>query len=444
MATGAPAAAGAKAGVRIRMYRVGFGDFFLVSIPAAGGGSAHILVDYGVHAHDLGAMPDALAQMKADTGGQLALVIMTHRHADHISGFASGKDVFAGFTVERVWMSWFEDPNDAVGARIQAQLTAVAAHLQSALQLRAAPGDTQYANMAGNILGAAGSSNDVALQVLRGFKTPAGDPTPIDYYRAGDTANLPPSLLAAGLTAQILGPPTDLALVAQMDNHAHQYLTAAPGGGADHAATFDDAFRARPFVWPIAANEEPRWLRPLFTEAQIEQHIKANEPDALAAAAQNADNAINNQSVVVLFTFRGKTMLFCGDAQWGNWANFLFGGPVGAASQLTQASSQILGNLDFLKVGHHGSTNATPIDVVKALRQGCVAMCSTDPGAYGTPSKGTEVPRTPLMAALATKTSNQLARSDQIATANGAAPTPNLGALSPTFDPGNGFIDYEL
>lgn len=445
-ASGAPAPAPGKTGVRIRMYRVGFGDFFLVSIPASGGGCAHILVDCGVHAHDLGAMPDALAQMKADTGGQLALVIMTHRHADHISGFASGKDTFAGFKVERVWMSWFEDPNDAVGARVQAQLTAVAAHLQSALQLRAAPGDGQYANMAGNILGAAGSSNDVALQVLRSFKTPAGDPTPIDYYRAGDAANLPPSLIAAGLTAQILGPPTDLALVAQMDNHAHQYLTASPGGSADRAATFDDAYWARDVAWPTLP-DNPRWLRPLYTEAQIERHITENEPDALAAAAQNADNAINNQSVVVLFGFRGKTMLFCGDAQWGNWANFLFGGPVGASSQLTAASSQILGSLDFLKVGHHGSTNATPIDVVKALRQGCVAMCSTDPGAYGNPSKGTEVPRAPLMAALATKTGNQLARSDQITSANGKAPTAGLGGLAAVFQAGPGdaaFIDYEL
>src|SRR5581483_7618181 len=171
-AANADAAAG-KTGVRIRMYRVGFGDFFLVSVPAAaGGGFAHILVDCGVHAHDLGAMPDAVAQMKADTGGQLALVIMTHRHADHISGFASQKETFADFKVERVWMSWFEDPQDKVGARIQAQLTAVATHLQSALQLRAAPDDGQYAHMAENILGVAGSSNDVALQVLRSFKTP--------------------------------------------------------------------------------------------------------------------------------------------------------------------------------------------------------------------------------------------------------------------------------
>jgi hypothetical protein len=73
-------------------------------------------------------------------------------------------------------------------------------------------------------------------------------------------------------------------------------------------------------------------------------------------------------------------------------------------------------------------------------------MCSTDPGAYGNPSKGTEVPRLPLMAALAAKTGNQLARSDQI-TANGKPPTDGLGGLAPVFQAGPGdatYIDYEL
>jgi hypothetical protein len=422
------------------MYRVGFGDVFLLSIPADGG-FEHILVDCGVHAHDLGAMPAAVAQMKADTGGKLALVIMTHRHADHISGFASQKADFAEFTVERVWMSWFEDPSDSTAFRLQSQFTAVAQHLQSAL---AATGDTQYTRMVGNALGA-GSSNAVALQVLHSFKTAAGDPTPVDYYRAGDPANLPPALVAAGLTADILGPPTDLKLVAQMDNHAHQYLTAGDAEDSDAAPTpFDPAYDKRTFAWPKEGKSTPPWLEALYDPAQIKKHIADSMPDALAAAAQNMDDALNNQSVIALFRFKNKSMLFVGDAQWGNWANFLFGGaPAAPNPDLTDQSKAILGTLDFLKVGHHGSTNATPIDVVKALKQGCVAMCSTDPGAYGSPDKGTEVPRAPLLQALGEKTNGQLARSDQVALP-GKPVDPRLGALSPVFTPGDGFIDYKF
>lgn len=441
-------AADSAVGVRVRMYRVGFGDFFLLSVPANGGGQAHVLIDCGVHAHDIGAMPAAVQQLQADTGGKLALVIMTHRHADHISGFATQKAVFQGFTVERVWMSWFEDPGNKTALRIQAGLAAAAQRLQAALAARAAaagPHDAQYADMAQNILGvtAAGvSSNQVALDVLRGFKTPGGQPTPVDYYRAGDPAQFPPSLVAAGLTADILGPPTDFNLVAQMDNAAHQYLAGDDGVDAGQGeAIFARPFQERTYRWPADK-------RPLFSPEEIAAHIDASQPDRLAVAAQGADNAINNQSLIVLFTFAGKTLLFVGDAQWGDWANFLFGGPAGVgAGALTDASKTILGSLDFLKVGHHGSTNATPIDVVNALRLGCCAMCSTDPGAYGNPQRGTEVPRAPLLAALAKQTQGHLARSDQVLAGTATALGADVGPLDGAFQAGpggKGYIDYHL
>jgi len=418
------------------MYRVGFGDFFLVSVPS-GTGMAHVLVDCGVHAHDLKVMGAAVKQLKTDTGGKLALVIMTHRHADHISGFGSERALFETFQVEQVWMSWFEDKGDDKALRIQTGIAATAQHLNAALAARAAPGDDQFRHMAENALGvAAGGGNAGALAMLHSFKTAAGTPTPVAYYAAGEAPVLPPSLVSAGLTAQILGPPRDLALVAQMDNAAHQYLAAGSEEDGTPATPFSRAYEVPAFEWPGQ----------LFTAAQIEQRVRDSQPDALAAAAQKADNALNNQSLVVLFTFKGKTMLFSGDAQWGNWANFLFGGAIGTPGHtgLTKESKDILANLSFYKVGHHGSTNATPKDVVDAMKQGCVAMCSTDPGAYGNPDKGTEVPRTPLMAALAAKTGNQLARSDQVKV--GAIP-PSAGAAplaAPFKSDVDGCIDYWL
>jgi beta-lactamase superfamily II metal-dependent hydrolase len=428
-------AAKAAGRVRIRMYRVGFGDFFLMSVPAAGGDYAHILVDCGVHAHDKGLIGDAVKQMKEDTGGKLALIIMTHRHADHISGFGSARDDFETFEVERVWMSWFEDPANKKALAIQAGIAATAQHLQAKLAARAGPEDEQYRCMAENALGIAkGGGNAAALAMLHSFKMADGSPTPVDYYGAGDPPTLPPSLAAAGLEADILGPPRDLSLVAQMDNAAHQYLDAAAAvdSGEDDGkmAIFSPIYDAGTFPWP--KNDQP-----IFTSQEIEGRIVASQPDALAAAAQKADNALNNQSLVVLFTFDGKTLLFSGDAQWGNWANFLFGGAIGTPghTSLTARSKQILGKLDFYKVGHHGSTNATPMDVVDAMREGCVAMCSTDPGAYGKPERGTEVPREPLMAALAKKTQNQLARSDQVGTA-AVPPTPGEPQLAAPFSAG--------
>ena len=73
----------------------------------------HILIDCGVHAGDIGTISDAVDHMAEVTNKNLALVIMTHRHADHISGFAKCKDVFSGFTVEQVLGDYRGRPWDA-------------------------------------------------------------------------------------------------------------------------------------------------------------------------------------------------------------------------------------------------------------------------------------------------------------------------------------------
>ncbi len=54
--------------------------------------------------------------MAQETGKELALIIVTHRHADHVTGFSKCKAVFAQFKVERIWMSLAEqDPEDPKG-----------------------------------------------------------------------------------------------------------------------------------------------------------------------------------------------------------------------------------------------------------------------------------------------------------------------------------------
>jgi len=445
----APAASDRSAvgpsGLRVRMFRIGFGDFFLLTVltPA---GLKHILIDCGVHAGDIGSIKEAVAQMAQDTGSNLALVIMTHRHADHISGFATCKDVFSQFTVEQVWMSWFEDPGDTGAAAFQASLAGVARQLAQALAARKNPEDDELGYMAENITGPAlalgkGNSNDVALGVLHGgFK----NKPPIAYYKAGDAPTLPPDLAAAGLTAQILGPPHDLALVKQMNGKNEQYLAANDLSVSQPVQPFERVFQ-------IGGKEYPQAAFHYDSQETVERSVTEVQPDVLAAKARQADETLNNQSLVVLFTFGGKHLLFAGDAQWGNWENFLYGGKVGTSGHtaLTDASKEILGEIDFYKVGHHGSTNATPKDALGAMRQGCVAMCSTEPDCYGKPATGTEVPRIPLLDAIEKKTNNQLARSDQIG-AGKTKPTSGLDALGKPFSTRTTsgidqlYIDYKL
>jgi hypothetical protein len=113
-----------------------------------------------------------------------------------------------------------------------------------------------------------------------------------------------------------------------------------------------------------------------------------------------------------------------------------------------------LARIDFYKVGHHGSTNATPIPAVGALNEQCASMCSTAAGAYGhtaeedQPDNGTEVPRIKLMNALEKRTGNRLVRSDWVA-AVGKDPDEETRAKLPKLPagfstPGELYIDFTL
>jgi beta-lactamase superfamily II metal-dependent hydrolase len=429
---GAPVAGGNPAGLRVRMYRIGFGDFFLVTVPSPSG-PKHILIDCGVHAKDTHSIAAAVAHMAQETNKQLALIIVTHRHADHVTGFSKCKDVFQQFKVEHIWMSWYENPTDTKALALQTNIAAVTNELRFALAARNDPASAEYKNMVENITdvmpASGGQQNPGAFEVLRNFP---GKP-PIDYYKAGDKPTLPPSLIAAGLQAEILGPPDDPNVISKTDKASQEYIASVGAIQSGPVKPFTTAFRVQP-------QDYESDLFKLVPRSEIEARLAAVQPDVLAAKAAMANNMINNQSLVTLLTFKGKTLLFAGDAQWGNWANFLFGGVT--ETTMKPESEAILAKLDFYKVGHHGSTNATPKDALAAMRKGCVAMCSTAIGAYN------EVPRDALVTAIDQRTNNQLARSDQVAAGNAKA-DPKAGNMPTGVFKANtvgecGYIDYML
>lgn len=434
--------------LRVRMYRVGFGDFFLVTIPTVDG-PRHILIDCGVHAGNIKSMPDCVQDLVVVTGRKLALVIVTHYHADHLSGFATQSEAFEQFEVETVWITNRLDPSDRQAMELKSQIAELSMHLQLQLQLSArddAEG-VQALNKVENALGAAGSGNEKALSlVTTGFK----NSPPVYYYEAGDTPTLPESLRGA-LTARILGPAPKASggEFSASDNKAEQYLAAVRQKGMPEAERF------KPFdrEWPATVSDyPPEAFRPWKTVSEMEATLHAVQPDVLAAAADAIDGTLNNQSLVVLFTCRGKKLLFVGDAQWGNWAYWLYGKAVkGKDPGISEEARQILSSIDFYKVGHHGSTNATPIPAVSAMSHRCVAMCSTETGypsllrTYGKIASGTEVPRIPLMEALETQTGRRLVRSDWIAAGNAEfSPEAHeqLDRLPPDFETGSLYIEY--
>jgi len=474
-----------EAGIRVRMYRVGFGDFFLLSLCGNGRQPVHVVIDCGVfkgtkQTGDLESIKDAVADMEATTGGEVALIVMTHRHADHIAGFARCADVFRRLKVGAVWMPIWESEYSPAAKKFQAELTRTASVLQqhfASLGASQSPEDETARRFMENAIGESSSNgggpNAVALDLLkRGF---AG--VSPDYYAAGDKPTLPPALQACGLTAKILGPPPldDLPLMKLMDvqKGVGQYLAAVAGDGkAGDSTDFLEPFgskweitpfshlqtRKRPDLPPEAMRE---WIRrnggPPFGNlplarartalGQMEKELFASQPQAALTAAKQLNSFLNNQSLVILFEFGGKRLLFVGDAQAGNWEHWLFKTDQpnkkgdGAVSE---EAREILSSLHFYKVGHHGSGNATPKAAVEAMclhNHGLAAMCSTQADVYGNeniedPTKGTEVPRIPLLDRLAQ--GSTLVRSDQLPiTVNNKTVPPKVTAKLPAS--GQGF-----
>ena len=394
--------------LRIRMYRVGFGDFFLVTVPSKTG-PKHILIDCGVTKGKTGkgeiaSIKTAVRHMAVETKGKLALIIVTHRHQDHIIGFSRCADQFESFEVEAVWMPYWETETDDDVERFQLGLQDLALDLRAAA-LAGADDDNldEILGMLENATGVArnaksegpgGGSNAKSLALLKkGLKTPSGKTVAPKYYYKGQPPELPESLAKAGVQAEILGPPKPgkeaFLKLNDLKKGVGQYLGAARGAGGGKSAKFipfsreyvttADAYPSSAFREWAPKLSDGRWDFTARDPKAMEQAVKAALPASVFAAAKKIDGALNNQSLVVLFTWKDKKLLFAGDAQAGNWEYWLYDTdtPTRDPSQikLSSVGAKVLGELDFYKVGHHGSTNATPISAVEAMGTGFVSMC---------------------------------------------------------------------
>jgi hypothetical protein len=153
-------------------------------------------------------------------------------------------------------------------------------------------------------------------------------------------------------------------------------------------------------VFPCASYYSPsenppqaRWFRRRMQETRGRE---------LLELVRTLDKVLNNTSVILLFEFGGKKLLFPGDAQIENWSYSL------ANKEICEK----LRSVDLYKVGHHGSLNATPKSLWDLFTQkrssdgsapAMKTVVSTLAGKHGHPEDGTEVPRIKLVSELKEK-----------------------------------------
>jgi hypothetical protein len=103
------------------MYRDILGDCFLLRFPAKSK-TVHMLIDCGI----LQGMPGAkerarriMANVQSVTS-RLDVLVVTHEHMDHLSGFAQTREFFDTIELDELWLAWTEDPRDDQANRLRA------------------------------------------------------------------------------------------------------------------------------------------------------------------------------------------------------------------------------------------------------------------------------------------------------------------------------------
>jgi hypothetical protein len=398
----------APTSAKIRTYHVGFGDCFLVSFEYSRKSEKHVLIDFGSTAFPKGVpksrMMDIAENIKQRTRGKLHAVVATHRHRDHISGFATEKagkgtgDVIRSLKPGLVVQPWTEDPKlgpkatgpGASNAKIKKFGTGTSEHIAAlSLMHELAHQSLAARNLPKSLrgeLGFLGESNIANPSAVKNLMTMAKN----SYVYCGSKSGL--EKILPGVKVEVLGPPTlkqtdkiKRRRSRDPDEFWHFQVSATPlAAPADKARTtlFPRYVESRAVSHRINA----RWLI---------HHARTVRGEQLLQIVRMLDQEMNNTSVILLFQVGKKKLLFPGDAQIENWQY--------ALGQKKYQS--LLTSVNLYKVGHHGSLNATPKSLWKLFKNKSegrtenrlLCLMSTMEGKHGSVSSQTEVPRSKLV-----------------------------------------------
>jgi hypothetical protein len=420
--------------VSILAYQVGFGDCFLVRFQYQGA-RRHMLVDFGAFPPprwaETGYRRQVADSIAHECGGKLEVVVVTHRHADHINGFETKPDgsgpgnVIAGLNPDLIIQPWTEDPDARRNANkpTASFLDALALDgdepkrlalengrayvgaledMQSVADMVFRSAEALSGMLPSDLVrqlsfyGENGISNRSAVQNLIDMGNRQGAEAKYVYHGF----NLDLKTVLPGVTARVLGPPT-----LEQTKTIRKYAKKDP-----------EYWSLRTRFWQLQAKAARRTIEsvPLFPELSDELRQGETLPAhvrwlvhrlttvrgrELLEIVRTLDTWLNNTSVILLFEVGGKKLLFPGDAQIENWRYAL--DPV--------RRDPALADVDLYKVGHHGSLNATPRSLWNGFTRKSpngndanrlTTVVSTMKDEHGHEESNTEVPRRTLVNAL--------------------------------------------
>jgi hypothetical protein len=366
------------------MYRTGLGDCFLLAFRKGRStkDAFYLMIDCGVYFRtpepgNVTRIKQIVENIRDATGGRLDVLVVTHEHWDHVSGFhqTQAQKIFADeIDLGELWMAWTEDLRIPLALDLhQGRVAARNALTQALTRMQGFGGQNATAELVGKMLdffgppvemGAAGGSifgakksvqTEESMEWLR--DTYGKDRT--RFLTPGEnTVDLPG---VSGVRVYVLGPPEDSVLIKRTDPTGDEVYPKAMAAaveasffaacgvmpeGPDPVPTSDDLREARSMSIPfddvyqiplakvqaaaeagdtVGSAAEPLF-RAYFDPKEKWRRVDADWLEAAGEFALQLDNATNNTSLALAIEIgppgEGKVLLFPGDAQVGNWRSW--------------------------------------------------------------------------------------------------------------------------
>lgn len=392
-------------------------------------------------------------KLKNEHGSRpIDVVVATHQHNDHLSGFAHCKETFEQIGISNAWLSWLDKPNDPHAQRIAngerkliKKLTEISSYLSGLKGIK----EGKTAKRIDEILGFYGIDQQFAwgapvipLQGLENLRTTAQN---CDYLYPGRVVDLP-NFGQDEVKVYVLGPPEDNNMLFNIrPGHGESYeekLAVAMNiadGFLSALTNFTESPASDEHYFPFNESYKRPLERSAFLASSYNQKkekwrsINEDWLDQTERLALYLDSFTNNSSLVLAFELvkSQKILLFVGDAQTGSWLSWktLDFGPENLRID------QLLGRTVLYKVGHHGSHNATlPECLEKMTHKDLVAMIPVDVSdPYITKKDGWKMPAAKLYQRIKELTDGRILRMDGKYEANcaieGEAAVKNWGSL---------------
>jgi beta-lactamase superfamily II metal-dependent hydrolase len=382
--------------VTVKMFAIGeLGDCFWLKF-LKDTQESNMLIDCGSFRNSEKSkkrLEEIVGYIKSELGGKpLDVVVGTHQHMDHLSGFVHCEKMFAGI-VNESWLSWLDNPQDSLARAIQRDQKSLAETIgKIARQLIKRP-KTMVGETVCDIMGFYATEDmdgpripAMGIEVLK--KIPEKG---VRYLSPGDVLPMP-GMPDNSVRVYVLGPPRNQTLLFDKDpkkteTYDPHLCTANVNANRFLAAlehTTDENIDRSEKQFPFNAIHKKRQAR---ANREIRDLYKREtwrtiERDWLETGSRLAlylDAYTNNSSLVLAIELvkSSKVLLFAADAQTGNWLSWYdvdWKGKNAAFSTET-----LLQNTVLYKVGHHGSHNATLVKALEAMTHPeLVAMIPVD------------------------------------------------------------------